>query len=344
MAAGTLLALAAAASFGVTTPFVARAARTTGPLTTAALLYAGAALSALVSLRLRRSRGAPLSRAHAGRLVLMAAFGAGIAPTALAFGLARTGALTGSLLLHLEAVLTALFAWLVHREHVGRRALVALGTMGLAGVVLTAGATSDPGGSVLGALAVVGATAAWAVDNTLSLRLAEVDPRRVVTAKGALGALVTASLAVALREDRPREASALLLFVCGATGYGASLALYLLAQRRIGAARTGSIFAVAPFVGAALAWALGDASPSPAAAVAAALFAVGLALHGTERHRHLHRHAALVHEHAHRHDDGHHEHAHDPPVSGEHTHPHRHEAIEHDHEHAPDVHHAHEHG
>ncbi len=141
----------------------------------------------------------------------------------------------------------------------------------------------------------------------------------------------------------PPLREALALLACGATGYGASLRLYLGAQRAMGAARTGSVFAVAPFVGAALAIALGDRALGVATAVAAACFALGVYLHVTERHGHAHHHDALDHDHAHRHDDGHHDHVHAPPVSGEHSHPHHHDALEHAHEHASDVHHDHRH-
>lgn len=44
-------------------------------------------------------------------------------------------------------------------------------------------------------------------------------------------------------EPAPASGAVLSLLALGATGYGLSLRLYLLAQRRIGAARTGSVFA-----------------------------------------------------------------------------------------------------
>jgi hypothetical protein len=131
--------------------------------------------------------------------------------------------------------------------------------------------------------------------------------------------------------------------VCGATGYGASLYLYLLAQRRIGAGRTGSVFALAPFLGAALGWALGDRHAGPPAIAAGALFGLGVYLHLGEHHGHRHVHDPVEHEHMHSHDDGHHAHRHDPPVAGAHSHRHAHGRIEHEHEHAPDLHHGHDH-
>ncbi|WP_394836423.1 hypothetical protein LVJ94_05900 [Pendulispora rubella] len=135
----------------------------------------------------------------------------------------------------------------------------------------------------------------------------------------------------------------LALLACGALSFGLSLRLYLLAQRTLGAARTGSLFAFAPFVGAALAFAFGERDDVLLVAAAGALFGVAVYLHGTEAHHHHHRHEPLDHEHAHRHDDGHHTHAHDSPVTGEHSHPHRHDSTEHDHPHGADLHHRHPH-
>ena len=347
---GIVSALLAALSFGVTTPIIALAGRGLGPLGTAALLYAGAALGAGAQRAIMRSGGQRLTRASWGRVALVALFGAALAPTLLAWGLRRTGGTTGSLLLNLEAVFTVLLARAVHREPIGPRVGLALSLMVVAGGLLAldvGGVVSSnaaaSGWTATGALAVGLATLAWAVDNTLSRPLSEADPVAVVGWKGALGAALTGTIAVALGEPAPRLGPAMALLACGATGYGLSLRLYLMAQRRIGVARTGSIFALAPFVGAALGWLLGFREAGAATAGAAGLFGVAVYLHATERHRHRHRHAAADHSHLHRHDDGHHGHVHDPPFTGEHAHPHHHDPVEHDHEHAPDLHHDHDH-
>lgn len=343
IAVGTGLAVLAALSFGVTTPIVERAGRGLGAFSTAALLYAGACLSSLLLGQFGRSSGAALDRTHLKRLVAMAVFGAGIAPTLLAWGLQQVGATAGSLILNLEAVFTVVLAWWMYSEPIGRRVLTAVTLMALGGVALVVDAAQATGWTALGALAVAGATAAWAVDNTLSRGLAEQDPVRVVAGKGALGASITGIAALAAGEALPQVQAALVLLLCGATGYGLSLRLYLLAQRRIGAARTGSIFAVAPFVGAGLAWLMGDRSLGAWSLASAGLFGIGVVLHATESHGHFHVHHALAHDHAHRHDDGHHAHVHEPPVVGEHAHRHQHEDVKHVHDHAPDVHHAHTH-
>jgi hypothetical protein len=173
-----------------------------------------------------------------------------------------------------------------------------------------------------------------------------------VRSKALIGALASAAVALGRAESLPGgggadESGAALaavgLVLCGAIGYGASLRLYLAAQRALGAGRTASVFATAPFVGAAVAWALGDRTGGPAVFAGAVMMAAGVFLHATERHSHEHAHVALEHDHAHTHDDGHHLHAHDPMPTGSHSHPHRHEPIVHAHPHAPDAHHEHEH-
>jgi drug/metabolite transporter (DMT)-like permease len=337
---GVGLAALAAIAFGVTTPLVAWSGAWIGPFTTAALLYAGAAASSVL-LRVARGSGGKLVRSDVPRLLGVAVAGAAIAPALLAWGLQRTGATSGALLLNLEAVFTAALAWLVFREPIGGRVGAALAAMSAGGVALVLGAATRGDWRVPGVLAIAGATLAWSIDNTLTRPLAERDPLAVVAAKGSIGAALSLAAAAFAGEHVPPLRPALVLLVCGATGYGLSLRLYLTAQRRIGAARTGSVFALAPFVGASVAIAFGDRALDWLTALAAALFGFGVYLHASEHHEHEHHHEPVEHDHPHRHDDGHHDHTHDPPVGGEHSHAHRHGALVHSHEHAPDLHHDH---
>jgi drug/metabolite transporter (DMT)-like permease len=341
MGLGTLLALASAVLFGITTPIVASAGADVGPFVTASLLYAGAAAMALGTVPFGARTGRSLARADLGRLAAIALFGAVLAPSLFAWGVHRAGATTTSLALNLEAVFTMLLAVAIHHEPIGRRAGAAIVLVTCGGVALALDRGSSLGTAGVGAIAA--ATACWAVDNVLTRPLADHDPLHVIAGKGTLGAIATAALATIAREPWPAAATAAVLFACGATGYGLSLRLYLLAQRRIGAGRTGSVFAVGPFVGAAVSWALGDRGFGALGAIGGLALVIGVYLHLTERHAHRHVHEALTHEHAHRHDDGHHDHVHDPPFVGEHSHVHTHARIEHTHEHAPDLHHAHDH-
>lgn len=340
---GGLLALLAAALFGISTPLVQRAGAGVGAFTTAALLYLGAALAGLLT-RQPREREARLASRDLPRLSAMALFGAGLGPVALAWGLQHTSGTSASLLLTLEALFTALLARLLYGEVMDRRVWLAMGLLLAGGValILDQGRAGTP--QLLGLLAVGGATLAWGVDNTLSRGLAERDPGQVVLGKAVLGASVTGLLGAWRGEALPGVAAIAALLAIGATGYGLSLRFYLLAQRAFGAARTGSVFAFAPFIGAALAVALGDQSLSAGVALGGLLMVAGVVLHLAESHAHEHEHEALEHEHAHRHDDGHHDHVHDPMPTGPHSHPHRHEPQRHAHAHVPDAHHTHRHG
>jgi drug/metabolite transporter (DMT)-like permease len=344
IASGVLLAVISAVSFGVATPLIARFGAGAGPFTTAALLYFGAAASSVILRPFVKRSGRALTLAALPRLLWVALFGSALAPTLLAWGLSRAGATGSSLVLNFEAVFTVLLARIVYGEHIGRRVLMAVAIMLVGGMLAAFDAARAFENMQLGGLAaVLAATASWAMDNTLTRGLAEEDPLEVVAAKGSLGALATGGLALAFAESTPSSSAALALLLCGATGYGLSLRFYLVAQRRIGAVRTGSIFAAGPFVGAGLAWLLGDRQVSWATGLGAVALGVGVVLHLTERHTHGHLHLPVDHEHPHRHDDGHHDHVHDPAVTGEHTHRHQHALTEHEHEHAPDIHHEHEH-
>lgn len=80
--------------------------------------------------------------------------------------------------------------------------------------------------------------------------------------------------------------------------HGVSLVLFVVAMRHVGSARAGAYFSIAPFFGAMLAVILG-APVTLILVIAAALMAVGVWLHLTERHEHQHLHEAITHDHEH---------------------------------------------
>ena len=339
---GGLLALLAAILFGLSTPFVQHWGRGLGPFATAALLYAGAA-GVAAFMRKPREREAQLQKTDVGRLLLMAVFGAVIGPVALAWGLQHTSGTAASLMLAMEAVFTAGLAWLLYGETVDRRVVVAMLLLLCGGVLLALAQGLTGTVQLLGLAAVLLATVAWGVDNTLSRGVADRDPGQVVMVKAALGWLATGLMAWLFSEPMPSALQAVALLGIGASGYGLSLRFYLLAQRHFGAARTGSVFAFAPFIGALGAIAMGERAGSGFLWVGGALMLTGVALHLVEFHAHEHAHEALEHEHAHTHDDGHHTHVHEVVPKGAHSHWHQHEPLSHAHAHVPDLHHQHGH-
>ena len=147
-------------------------------------------------------------------------------------------------------------------------------------------------------------------------------------AKGALGATATALLGFIFGEPLPSLAAGS-AYSPSAPPATAEPAFLPARAAAFGAARTGSMFAFAPFIGAALALLLERPFGQRLDGRGGVLMLAGILLHLAESHGHEHSHEALDHEHAHWHDDGHHEHRHEPMPEGVHSHRHRHEPLRH---------------
>ena len=341
-----LAALGAALLFGASTPLAKALVGAVPPVLLAGLLYAGSGIG-LWSARIVRDRGvkgATLSRDEwlwlAGAIVAGGVFG----PALLMYGLTRTSAAAASLLLNLEAVLTALLAWIVFRENADRRIVLGMALI-VAGGALLAWPAGDTGRTNLsGALAVAGACACWAVDNNLTRRVSASDPLFIAGTKGLVAGFTNVALALAGGAHLPAPAVSAAAMGVGFAGYGVSLVLFVLALRGLGSARTGAYFSTAPFVGATIAIVAFGEAVSPFFWWAAALMAGGVGLHLIEVHEHEHTHDPLTHTHAHRHDE-HHQHEHSGGWDGRepHTHAHTHRLLVHRHPHYPDLHHRHGH-
>ena len=340
---GVAAALAAALLFGAGTPLAKQLLQGVDPWLLAGLLYLGSGLGLAM---VRRLRGSPPVHLPAGQWQWLAGAilaGGVVGPVLLMLGLVRMPASGASLLLNAEGMFTALLAWFVFRENFDRRIAA-----GMLAIVAGALVLSWPGeahfGELWPALAILGACLAWAIDNNLTRKVSLHDATWIASVKGLCAGTVNLLLALAIGSGAwptaPAVAGALVL---GFFAYGISLALFVVALRHLGTARTGAYFSIAPFFGALLAViALGE-PVSARLLLAAALMAVGVWLHLSERHLHEHTHEPIEHEHAHEH-DMHHAHAH--VGAGwvlRHTHRHKHEALTHAHAHFPDELHRHRH-
>lgn len=313
----------------------------------AGLLYLGSGIGLSIA-RLLRDRGwraPPLNRTEWGWLLLAIGFGGALGPLLLMLGLARASAASVSLLLNLEAVLTASLAWIVFRENTDRRVVLGMALIVAAAALLALQGDSRGAGSGMGGLLVALACLCWALDNNLMRKVSASDAVFLAAAKGLMAGVVNTALARLLGERLPAASAVAEAMAAGLLGYGVSLVLFVIALRGLGAARTGAYFSTAPFMGAVLAiLAFGD-HPSAAFWLAALLMGAGVWLHLQERHEHVHSHLPMTHGHRHVHDE-HHQHSHDFGWDGgePHTHEHAHAPLIHRHRHYPDIHHQHEHG
>jgi drug/metabolite transporter (DMT)-like permease len=352
---GVWAALAAALLFGAGAPFAKRLLVEVSPWLLAGLLYLGSGLGLALYRALGRAAPVHPTRAEWRWLAGATLAGGVLGPVLLLTGLAALPASSVSLLLNMEGVLTALIAWCVFRENVDRRIALGMGFIVAGGLLLSwprGGVSSATGWP---ALAVLGACLAWAIDNNLTRKVALTDASFVAMVKGLVAGTTNLAIALALGAAWPALPTVGAAAVLGFASYGVSLVLFVVALRRLGTARTGAYFSVAPFFGALLAVALLGEALAPALLGAGALMAIGVWLHLAERHEHAHTHEPLEHTHAHTHDAHHrhdhadddtHDHAHandDMPARAVHTHAHRHAPLTHRHPHYPDAHHGHRH-
>ena len=342
-----IYALVSAALFGVSTPAAKVLVGTVHPAVLAGLLYCGAGIGIAV---LRKSlpsimTTAPevaLTRSELPWLAGAIAAGGVIGPLLLMAGLARTDASAASLLLTLEGAATALMAWFIFHENFDRRIAIGMCCLVTGAAVLSWSGT--PTVNSIGPLAIIGACLSWGLDNNLTRKVSLADPLQIVQLKGLIAGPFNLVLGFALGATLPAVSTVLIAGVVGFFGYGVSLALFVMALRHLGTARTAAYFSTAPFLGSVAAIiALGEPITTQLT-IAGAFMGAGVWLHLTERHEHEHIHEPMAHAHPHVHDE-HHQHSHevsDPPAES-HTHFHQHVRLRHSHPHVPDMHHVHQH-
>ena len=276
------IALAAAALYALSTPFSKILLADISPNMMAALLYlgAGAGMSVLAYARFggagrtaaAPARGRPLERPDAPYIVAMIALDIA-APLLLMAGLSRSSAESVSLLNNFEIVATALIAHLVFGERVGARTAAGIGVITLACVLLSW--DENAWGFSEGSLLALAACLCWGIENNCTNRLSDCDPTRIVVIKGwgsGAGALIVALVA---RDAIPGLLDMGLALLLGFVAYGLSIACYVRAQRELGAARTSAFYAVNPFIGSALAFALFRTPLAPTFFFALALMVLG---------------------------------------------------------------------
>ncbi|MBI4884291.1 MAG: DMT family transporter [Actinobacteria bacterium] len=324
----------AAVLFGAATPATKLVVDHVGAVTLAGLLYLGAALAvAPFALREQRSVGTLNQRA---RLLLAVGFGGGLAPVLLVLALDRTPAGTVSLFLNLELVATAFIARVFLQEHIGRRSGLGIVIVVIGGVILAGTAEA---GLAVGALLVVATCVCWGIDNAITASLDSYSPSQITLAKGVVAGSVNLILGLAL-DGAPVAAFVLASLGIGVLGYGISITMWITGARLVGAARGQVIFALAPFIGAVLAWPVNGDRITGTTAVAFTVSLVGVVVVATSRHEHDHTHQPIEHTHAIDPSDPHHRGEAIEIIAGT---QHRHLFLTHEHVHLPDIHHRHEH-
>ena len=277
--------------FGAATPATKLLAANVGAVTLAGLLYLGAA-AAVAPFAVREPRAVATLRQRS-RLLLAVGFGGGLAPVLLVLALDRTPADTVSLFLNLELVATAVIARVFLQEHIGRQAGAGIVVVVLGGVVLAGTAKA---GIAVGAVLVAATCVCWGIDNAITTSLDSYTPSQITLAKGLVAGSVNLVIGLILY-GAPDARYVVAALAIGALGYGLSITMWITGARLVGAARGQVIFALAPFIGAVLAWPVNGDHLTVTTMIAFTLSLAGVIIVATSRHAHGHRHEVLEHSH-----------------------------------------------
>lgn len=240
-------------------------------------------------------------------------------PVLLLFGIQLSSASSASLLSNFEIVATALFAFLLIREHMSRVFICALLLITCSSVILSVQVDGVPEFS-WGSFLIVLATVCWGLENICTRALASKNTFQVVIVKGLACGAGALALALFLHAPLPSMITLVSALVVGFLSYGVSIFLYICAQDVLGAAKTSACYAVAPFIGAACSMLIMHERCDIFFLIAAFIMLIGsiLVVYDTivRRHVHVHTHTitcdvngthqviTITHEHPHYHLDG----------------------------------------
>lgn len=221
----------------------------------AAFLYLGAGIGLFLlgifqKATGRKSEERPLTRKELPFTIGMVALDIA-APIFLMIGLTKTTAANASLLNNFETVATSIIALVIFKETISRRLWLAISLVTLSSMILSFEDMSSFSFSY-GSIFVLLACVCWGFENNCTRMLSSKNPLEIVVIKGFGSGIGSFLIALAIGEKLPGLLYIACALLLGFVAYGLSIYFYIYAQRDLGAAKTSTYYAVAPFVGAAL--------------------------------------------------------------------------------------------
>ena len=326
-------ALLAAVFYAVNVPLSKLLLKVIGPTMMASFLYLGAGSGiGLLSLLGREKEEKRLDRKDLpfvlGMIVLDIA-----APIFLMLGISYGSSSSASLLGNFEIVATTVIALAIFRETVSRRLWTAIGLITLSSILLSFEGIGSLRFSY-GSLFVLLATVCWGFENNCTRKISSKSTYEIVMLKGVLSGLGSFVIALIRQESLPPLSYVLLALFLGFVAYGLSIFLYVRAQSVLGAAKTSTYYAVAPFIGAFLSFVLLKEVLTGTYLAALGIMIAGTALVAADTlirsHTHVHQHSfththdGSTHTHVVTHSHEHHHYV----TDGKHGHHHTREELE----------------
>lgn len=252
-----------------------------------------------------------------------------LAPIFLMIGIRIGSSSNASLLGNFEIAATALIALLIFHEPVSKKLWTAIGLITVSSMILSFERRGSLAFSV-GSLFVLLAAVCWGFENNCTRSISEKSTYQIVTLKGLCSGAGSFIIALIAGEKLPEGKYILCAMLLGFVAYGLSIFTYIRAQRGLGAAKTSAYYAIAPFIGTALAFAVHHEPLTAAYLIALVLMIAGsvFTVWDTLVRSHFHSHVHLI---THTHDGSTHTHA----IVHEHQHTHFADSDRNDHHHNP---------
>lgn len=275
---GIALAILAAILYAFNSPFSKILLEYMPPTLMAGFLYLGAGAGMTVLALIRKQSGisaaeTKLSSADLPYTIAMIILDIA-APICLLIGLKSTDAAAASLLNNFEIVATALIALIIFKEKISPRLWSGILFVTASCLLLSLEDISSfrfSSGSVM----ILAACLCWGLENNCTRKLSSKDPLQITLLKGIFSGSGSLIIGTCIGESISIWWCVPATMAVGFISYGLSIFTYVYAQRLIGAARTSAYYAVAPFIGVLLSFALFQEIPGITFWAALALMAVG---------------------------------------------------------------------
>ena len=277
----TVFAILAAALYAINIPFSKLLIEYVDSTMMAGFLYFGAGLGMFLYTSISGVFGKkvvkePLTKAELPYTIAMILLDIA-APILLMHGLSITTSANATLLNNFEIVATSLIALVIFKEFISKKLWIAIGLVTLASVILT----FEGAGSFtfnLGSLMVLGAATCWGFENNCTRMLSHKSSEEIVIIKGIFSGLGSLIAAFILGEQIPQLIYIVAVMVLGFVSYGLSINFYIMAQAKLGAAKTSAYYSIAPFLGVAFSLFLVGERPALQFYVALTVLLVGTVL------------------------------------------------------------------
>lgn len=245
-----LSAVLAALLYALSTPFLKLTLTVVEPVFLAGLLYFGAGVGMLLMCMFTKE-SLPFAKKQYPYVIGMILLDV-LAPILLLYGLRLSVAENAALLNNFEIVATSVFAFFIFKEKISIRLRYAIVIITLASILLSIENLQSSLSFSFGSVLIILATMVWGLENNFTRNLSDNSPIKITAIKGTFSGLSSILLACFLNQMTWDVSLILLSMLLGFITYGLSIMFYIYAQRSLGASKTSSFYALAPFLGAGI--------------------------------------------------------------------------------------------